>query len=177
MASDPHQGGRLEDMAAEGTKIPDDAGTQNVVCVSHKTYLSTSLHVQLQHAILTLSQIHSVPRPDQINPDPSLAHANIAHGADNAFDIPRSVNDPGQTGEVLTGTGDQLNSNVEKKNLDDANKEPGAKGHDRGAKHALNRTDNPLDSLKHGAGSHNVEAAPGEEQLSQNELLEKRGAQ
>ncbi|KAF2129648.1 hypothetical protein P153DRAFT_396903 [Dothidotthia symphoricarpi CBS 119687] len=150
MAPDPHQGGRLEDMAAEGTTIPGDAGKQNL--------------------------IPSVPRPDQINPDPSLAHADIAHGADNASDIPRSVNDPGQTGEVLTGTGDQMNSSIEKKNLDDANYEPGAKGHDRDAKHAINRKDNPHDSSKHGASSHDVEAAPGEEELGQDELLEKRGA-
>jgi hypothetical protein len=31
MAPDPHQGGRLEDMAAEGTTIPGDAGKQNLV--------------------------------------------------------------------------------------------------------------------------------------------------
>jgi hypothetical protein len=31
MASDPHQGGRLEDMAAKGTSIPGDAGKMNVV--------------------------------------------------------------------------------------------------------------------------------------------------
>jgi hypothetical protein len=31
MAPDPHQGGRLEDMAVEGTTIPGDAGNQNLV--------------------------------------------------------------------------------------------------------------------------------------------------
>ena len=31
MAPDPHQGGRLEDMAAEGTTIPGDAGKMHVV--------------------------------------------------------------------------------------------------------------------------------------------------
>jgi hypothetical protein len=31
MAPDPHQGGRLEDMAAEGTTIPGDAGQQRLV--------------------------------------------------------------------------------------------------------------------------------------------------
>ncbi|KAI8942594.1 hypothetical protein NX059_000651 [Plenodomus lindquistii] len=149
MPQDPHQGGRLEDMAAEGTTIPSDAGTQRL--------------------------IPSVPRPDQIDPPADQAHANPAHAADNTFDIPRSVNDRGQTGEILTGTGDQLSSNIEKKNLDDANFDDKAKGHDRYAKHA--RQDNPLDSDKHGASSHDVEAAPGEELLSQNELLEKRGAQ
>lgn len=36
MAPDPHQGGRLEDMAAEGTTIPGDAGVQRLV--SHKCF-------------------------------------------------------------------------------------------------------------------------------------------
>jgi hypothetical protein len=31
MAPDPHQGGRLEDMAADGTTIPGDAGQQRLV--------------------------------------------------------------------------------------------------------------------------------------------------
>jgi len=31
MSPDPHQGGRLEDMAAEGTTIPGDAGKHNLV--------------------------------------------------------------------------------------------------------------------------------------------------
>jgi hypothetical protein len=75
------------------------------------------------------------------------------------------VTDRGQTGEVITGTGDQLPTSVEKKNLDDANLDPRAKGHDQYAKHA--RQDNPMNSLKHGAGSHNVDAAPGEEEESQ----------
>jgi len=124
--------------------------------------------------VLTVPQIPSVPRPDQINVPADQAHANPAHAADNAFDIPRSVNDRGQTGEILSGTGDQLSSNLEKKNLDDANFDPRAKGHDQYAKHA--RQDNPYDSLKHGAGSHGVEAAPGEEEETQDALLEKRGA-
>jgi hypothetical protein len=34
MASDPHQGGRLEDMAVDGTTIPGDAGRQNLVSSS-----------------------------------------------------------------------------------------------------------------------------------------------
>ncbi len=115
-----------------------------------------------------------MPRPDQINPSSDLAHADPAHGADNAYDIPRSVNDRGQTGEVLTGTGDSMPTSIEKKNLDDANFDPRAKGHDRYAKHA--RQDNPFDSMKHGAGSHDVDPAPGEEDMGQDELLDRRGA-
>lgn len=33
--TDPHQGGRLEDMAAEGTSIPGDAGKQRLVGFSN----------------------------------------------------------------------------------------------------------------------------------------------
>lgn len=84
------------------------------------------------------------------------------------------MNDRGQTAETLTGTGDQMTSNIDKKNLDDANYDPRAKGHASYAKHA--RQNNPLDSLKHGAGSHDVEAAPGEEEISQEDLLDRRGA-
>jgi hypothetical protein len=119
-------------------------------------------------------QIPSVPRPDQKDAPAEFSHANPALAADNAFDIPRSVNDRGQTAEVISGTGDQITSNIEKKNLDDANFDPRAKGHVQYAKHA--RQDNPMDSLKHGAGSHDVEAAPGEEEESQEALLNKRGA-
>jgi hypothetical protein len=115
-----------------------------------------------------------VPRPDQKDVPADQAHANSAHAEDNAFDVPRSVNDRGQTGEILTATGDQLTSNIEKKNLDDANFDPRAKGHAQYAKHA--RQDNLMDSLKHGAADHDVEAAPGEELESQDTLLGKRGA-
>ena len=69
MASqDPNpQGGSITDMAVEGTKIPNDAGTQNI--------------------------IPSVPRPDQIT-DPSnhpnnLGATDLAGAADNAQDISR----------------------------------------------------------------------------------------
>jgi hypothetical protein len=92
MAPDPHQGGRLEDMAAEGTSIPGDAGKQRL--------------------------IPSVPRPDQINPDPATySHPNPAHAADNAFDIPRGTADRGVTDEVMTGTDGQMPSSIEKKTL------------------------------------------------------------
>lgn len=63
---DPHVGGRLEDMAPTGTKIPNDAGVQNI--------------------------IPSVARPDQIgsNADEGDAGArNLAEAADNSRDIPR----------------------------------------------------------------------------------------
>ena len=92
MPSDPHQGGRLEDMAPTGTSIPGDAGNMRT--------------------------IPSVPRPDQIDPNPAdYSHANPAHAADNAFDIPRGTRDRGVTAEVITGIGDQLPGSVEKKNM------------------------------------------------------------
>jgi hypothetical protein len=90
MAQDPHQGGRLEDMAVSGTTIPNDAGKQRT--------------------------IPSVPRPDQLNPDPTTySHPNPAHATDNAFDIPRGTADRGVTDEVMTGTGGQMPSSIEKK--------------------------------------------------------------
>ncbi|KAF2121572.1 hypothetical protein BDV96DRAFT_564591 [Lophiotrema nucula] len=148
MSSDPHQGGRLEDMAATGTSIPGDAGKQNL--------------------------IPSVPRPDQIDPSPEdFSHTNPAHAADNAFDIPRGVRDQGVTGEVTTGTGDGLSSNIEKKNLDDADLDPKAKGHVQYLKHSRQQDEF---SKKANAG-HGVEPAPGEEDLSQEDLLNRRGAQ
>lgn len=67
-AEDPNpQGGSITDMAAEGTKVPDEAGTQNT--------------------------IPSVPRPDQIT-DPTTDASNIgatdlAGAADNAQDVSR----------------------------------------------------------------------------------------
>lgn len=112
-----------------------------------------------------------MPRPDQKDPGPEFAHADPAHAADNTFDIPRGVNDQGVTGEVISGTGDQINTNIEKKNLDDADKVPEAKGHDQYAKHVRKEKS----EFDQGAG-HDVEAAPGEELLTQDELLKKRNA-
>jgi hypothetical protein len=142
--TDPHQGGRLEDMAQHGTSLPNDAGL-------HRT-------------------IPSVPRPDQINPPASLSHTSPAVAADNSFDIPRSTRDSGPTGAVMTGTGDALHANVEKKNLDDAGLWPGAKGHDREAKHL--KKGNFYDKMAQ--EHHGVQAAPGEEGLDQETLLERR---
>ncbi|KAF2994517.1 hypothetical protein E8E13_003009 [Curvularia kusanoi] len=151
--TDPHQGGRLEDMAVTGTTIPGDAGQQRL--------------------------IPSVPRPDQKSPNPGYySHTNPAHAADNAFDIPRGVEDQGSTGEVLSGTGDQITSNIEKKNLDDADKVPQAKGHDRYAKHVRKQQSEFDGNSGFVHEGHDVQRAPVEEEelLTQDELLEKRGA-
>jgi hypothetical protein len=136
--TDSHSGGRLEDMAPSVTSVPNDAGIQHT--------------------------IPSVLRPDQV--DPSLAdfsHSNPAHTADNTFDIPRGTRDRGTMGDVTTGIGDQLPSNVERKNLDDARYDPRAKGHVQYAKHAKQRND--FDVMA-GAG-HDVEGAPGEDDVEQ----------
>lgn len=65
-SSDPHTGGDLSDMAAEGTTMPNDAGKMNL--------------------------IPSVPRPDQIASDTDandLGSADLEGAATNADDIPR----------------------------------------------------------------------------------------
>ncbi|KAF2248746.1 hypothetical protein BU26DRAFT_550682 [Trematosphaeria pertusa] len=148
MAPDPHQGGRLEDMAEKGTSIPGDAGVQRT--------------------------IPSVARPDQANPPPQdFSHPNPAHAADNAFDIPRGPADRGTTGEIMTGTGDQMPSNIEKKSFDDAPMDPRAKGSDQYYKHAKQRND----FARATEADHGVRPAPGEEDMSQEDLLNKRGAQ
>lgn len=89
-SDDAHRGGSLEELAAEGTKIPNDAGIQNT--------------------------IPSVPRPDQMTEDPGFTKGNVGAGdiqgaADNATDIPRRNKDIGATSEVITGTGGMLSLN------------------------------------------------------------------
>lgn len=66
MASqDPNpQGGSITEMAVEGTKVPDDAGTQDT--------------------------LPSVPRPDQItDTSDNLGATDLAGAADNAQDVSR----------------------------------------------------------------------------------------
>lgn len=144
-SSDAYQGGRLEDMAEKGTTVPSDAGAQNL--------------------------IPSVPRPDQVDAD-SATSSSLAKAADNAIDIPRTYRDTGMTGEVITGTGDQLPATtVEHKNLAGGGNEPYAKGHSRRAKHAQQRE--TLED-KMASGGVGVDPAPGEEELGQEELRDKR---
>ncbi|KAG9203935.1 hypothetical protein G6514_002096 [Epicoccum nigrum] len=113
--------------------------------------------------------------PDQKDPGPEFSHTNPAHAADNAFDIPRGVEDQSVTGEIISGTRDQTNSNMEKQNLDDADNVPQAKGDGRYAKHVRHQK-NEFDTQVH--AGHDVQRAPVEEEelMTQDELLEKRGA-
>jgi len=89
-----HAGGSLTEMAPTGTSIPNNAGKQNT--------------------------IPSIPRPGQRTQSSYFslhrpAKPTSAMAADNAIDIPRSTQDRGQTGEVITGTGDSLPADIESK--------------------------------------------------------------
>ncbi|KAF7713262.1 Uncharacterized protein PECH_004540 [Penicillium ucsense] len=111
---DPHQGGSLSDFAVNGTTIPNDAGKMNV--------------------------LPSVPRPDQRADNPAfenegLAQPSTAFAADNATDLPRSTRDVGQTGEVVTGTGDSLPATIESKRAFMGNNEPKGVSRARDEKH------------------------------------------
>ncbi|MCJ1372328.1 hypothetical protein MMC20_003552 [Loxospora ochrophaea] len=150
-SSDPKQGGDLFDMAKDGTSIPNDAGQQNL--------------------------IPSVPRPDQITDpadDPNnLGAANLAGAADNATDISRRTKDMGTTGEVITGTGDQLPAAAESKRMHFGANNPLAKGHDRYDKHARQKESDLERYAGEGAG---VDVPPGEEGLSADEIRDSKGA-
>ncbi|KAH8700285.1 hypothetical protein BGW36DRAFT_395411 [Talaromyces proteolyticus] len=118
-SNDPHRGGTLEEMAPTGTRIPNDAGLQNTIL--------------------------SVPRQDQWGEDHRFSYDGIAQpsvptAADNATDMPRSTRDVGQSGEVMTGTGDSLPGEIETKRLYTRTNDPGAKGHGRNLKHGVKTT-------------------------------------
>lgn len=112
---DSHRGGKLEDMAPTGTTMPNDAGVQNT--------------------------IPSKARPDQRDEDPRFSYDGLAlptvpMAADNATDMPRSTRDVGQTGEVMTATGDSLPAEIETKRMRSQTNDPGARGSLRDIKHA-----------------------------------------
>ncbi|KAI9820017.1 MAG: hypothetical protein M1827_006588 [Pycnora praestabilis] len=149
--TDPHQGGDLFDMAAEGTSIPNDAGKQRL--------------------------IPSVPRPDQMTEDTTNTKAGLgapdeASAADNATDMPRGTKDMGATGEVITGTGDQMPAQMESKRMHYGANNPLAKGHDRYDKHARQNESDLERYAKEGA---EVDAPPGEEGLGQDEIRDSKG--
>jgi len=150
MSSDPHQGGDLSDMAAQGTSIPGDAGIQNV--------------------------IPSKARPDQTPGDPLYTKGGIGapdpqSAVDNSMDIPRRNKDIGATGEVITGTGDQLPAQVESKRLHISPNNPGAKGHDRVDKHA---THNRSHVDRYAGEGSTVDPVPGEDEDDQDALRDSR---
>ncbi|KAJ5646451.1 hypothetical protein N7490_002823 [Penicillium lividum] len=91
--SNSHEGGSLTDMAPNGTSIPNTAGKQNIIA--------------------------SIPRPDQRIESyvcyGGLPQPTSAMAADNTTEMPRSISDRGETGEVMTGTGDSMPAGVESK--------------------------------------------------------------
>lgn len=114
MSGDAHKGGDLSDMAVSGTKIPNDAGTYE--------------------------KLPSVPNPEQKAESQAYQHGLVGAGdVQGAADNPSSISDSGPgagaTGQVITGTGDQLPPGVESKRIDaqDATG-PAAKGHARDGK-------------------------------------------
>lgn len=116
-SNDAHKGGDLYDMAKDGTKIPNDAGKLNL--------------------------IPSVPRPDQMDEtnNAGLGDPNLQTAADNPIDIARGNKDMGATGEVVSGTGDQMPAGIESKRLHYGANQPAAKGHQRDAKHGKEESD------------------------------------
>ena len=112
--NDPHQGGTLSQLA-EGTSMPNDAGLQRL--------------------------IPSVPRPDQRSENTQFDNQGLAEptstlAVDNPTDLPRSTRDVGMSGEVITGTGDSLNAEVESKRTQIGANAPGFRGDVRMLKHA-----------------------------------------
>lgn len=100
-------------MAPEGTTVPNDAGKMNT--------------------------IPSVPRPDQRDEHPyyhneGVAQPSTAMAADNATDLPRSTRDRGQTGEVISGTGNSMPAATESKRTFMGSNVPGGSGDTRDVK-------------------------------------------
>jgi hypothetical protein len=110
-------------MAPTGTRIPNEAGIQNV--------------------------IPSKPRPDQLEEHPQfdnegLGQPDIVNAADNDIDMPRSTRDTAVTAaagaDIVTGTGDSLPAEIATQHLQILADDPGARGNTREIKHAvLNR--------------------------------------
>lgn len=112
---DPHRGGSLEEMAASGTSIPNDAGKMNT--------------------------IPSVPRPDQMPDNEQFDYEgqgqpSRAFAADNDASMPRGPKDVGFSGEVMTGTGNSFPAEGENAGNALGTDAPGAKGSTRNLEHA-----------------------------------------
>lgn len=135
-------------MAKDGTSVPADAAAPRT--------------------------IPSVPRPDQMGEnisDDYSAPGGSAGAADNATDIPRTNRDIGVTGEVVSGTGDQLPSTIETKHLYFERNPAASKGNMREDKQAKQMESNEEMFASEGPG---VDPAPGEEGEGQAELRDKR---
>jgi hypothetical protein len=135
-------------MAADGTSIPSDSAQPRI--------------------------IKSVPRPDQVDDSNSLGQSQLSGAADNASDMPRRNIDMHASGEVITGTGDQLPAQVESKRLHFGPNEPLAKGHDRYYKH---HKQNESDFERFAGEGAEVDEAPGEEGEDQDTIRSRKGLQ
>ena len=112
------------------------------------------------------------------NPVPGF-HNQFINAADqqgataNAVDMPRTVKDTGETGEVITGTGDQLPASVESKRLGMGEAGgPAAKGNLRDARHDVKSGSGIERFASDGA---EVDPAPGEEEEEQDIVRERKG--
>jgi hypothetical protein len=87
--------------------------------------------------------------------------------------MPRTVKDTGETGEVITGTGDQLPASIESKRLGMGEAGgPAAKGHPRDARHDVKSGSEIERFASDGA---EADPAPGEEGEEQDVVRERKG--
>lgn len=145
MSSNQRESGRLEDMAVDGTSIPSDSAQPRI--------------------------IKSVPRPDQIDDSNSLGQSQLDAAVDNPTDMPRRNQDLGATGEVITGTGDQMPASIESKRMHFGANEPLAKGHDRYHKHHRQGESDLERYAGDGAG---IDEAPGDEGRDMDQVRDER---
>ena len=85
--------------------------------------------------------IPSLPRPDQLSQNSQYDNEGLGEptttlSVDNMTDLPRSTRDVGMTGEVVSGTGDSINAEIESKRLQIGANGPGFRGDVRNLKHA-----------------------------------------
>ncbi|KAJ5384917.1 hypothetical protein N7517_002828 [Penicillium concentricum] len=112
---DPHQGGTLSEMAAQGISMPNDADQMNT--------------------------IPSVSRPDQRAEhfgfdNEGIVKPSTATAADNTTDLPRSTRDVGQSGEVISGMGNSMPAGIESKHAYMGANHHAAHGDTRDLKHS-----------------------------------------
>ncbi|KAI9669941.1 MAG: hypothetical protein M1831_006977 [Alyxoria varia] len=113
-SSDAKQGGDLFDMAKDGTNVPHDAGKMNT--------------------------IPSKPNPHQASDaQGGLGAPDSAAAADNPVDMPRNPKDMGTSGDVITGAGDQMPSEVTTKHAHYGGGGSLAKGSERYDKHTKSK--------------------------------------
>lgn len=87
-----------------------------------------------------MNTIPSVPRPDQRADhfgfdNAGVAEPSTAMAADNATDMPRSTRDVGQSGEVISGTGNSMPAGVEAKHAYMGSNQHAGHGDTRELKH------------------------------------------